>query len=134
MRITARNEDAEALGRIVASHAEELIKKTREKVVICKRGDGSFSYDLSPSSRFSQKAPVGLGLEEGDINASAMCSTGVLYCLCGALGLPRIPLFCKKDSKIFFDIIDNAIQLQKKYEKPKWFDEAIDRTKVRCAQ
>ena len=81
-------------------------------------------------SRFSQKAPVGLGLEEGDVNASSMCSTGVVYSLCGALGIPRIPIFCKKDSKIFFDIIDNAIHLQKKYEKPKWFDDAIDQNKV----
>lgn len=131
LRITGRKDDAEVLGRIVSSHAEELIRVTREKVLKCKRSDGSFSYDSHPSSRFSQKAPVGLGLEEGDVNASAMCSTGVVYSLCGALGIPRIPIFCKKDSKIFFDIIDNAIHLQKKYEKPKWFDDAIDPNKVR---
>ena len=130
LRIVGRADDAEALGRTVVSHAEDLVRVTREKVLKCKRDDGSFSYDLSPSSRFSQKAPVGLGLEEGDVNASAMCSTGVLYSLCGALGIPRIPIFCKKDSKIFFDIIDNAIHMQKKYEKPKWFDDAMDQTKL----
>lgn len=131
LKIVGRADDAEALRRKVVSHAEELVRVTREKVIKCKRGDGSFSYDLSPNSRFSQKAPVGLGLEEGDINASAMCSTGVIYCLCDALGILRIPIFCKKDSKIFFDIIDNAIHMQKKYEKPKWFDEAMEPENLR---
>ena len=126
LKITCAADDAEALRRTVVAHAEELVRITREKITKCKRSDGSFSYDSNPNSRLSQKAPVGLGLEEGDINASAMCSTGTLNSLCGALGIPRIPIFCEKDSRIFFDIIDNAIQLQKKYEKPKWFDEAID--------
>ena len=123
---TGYADDADALLRTVNAHAEDLIRVTREKIVKCKRSDGSFSYDSSPSSRYSQKAPVGLGLEEGDINASSMCSTGVLNALCGSLGIARGPIFCEKDSKIFFDIIDNAIHLQKKYEKPKWFDHAID--------
>jgi hypothetical protein len=131
LRLTGAEDDADALRRIVIEHAEKLIKATREKIVTCKRLDGSFSYDSQPRSRLSQKAPVGLGLEEGDINASSMCSTGIVYNLCGALGIPRIPIFCEKDSKIFFDIIDNAIHLQKKYEKPKWFDDAIDQNKVR---
>jgi hypothetical protein len=126
LRLTGAEDDADALRRIVIEHAEKLIKATREKIVTCKRSDGSFSYDSQPRSRLSQKAPVGLGLEEGDINASSICSTGIVYNLCGALGIPRIPIFCEKDSKIFFDIIDNAIQLQKKYEKPKWFDDAVD--------
>lgn len=126
LRLTGAEDDADALRRTALVHAEELIRVTREKVLKCKRSDGSFSYDSHPNSRLSQKAPVGLGLEEGDINASSMCSTGIVYNLCGALGIPRIPIFCEKDSKIFFDIIDNAIQLQKKYEKPKWFDDAVD--------
>jgi hypothetical protein len=50
----------------------------------------------------------------------------MVHNLCGALGIPRIPMFCEKDSTIFFDIIDNAIQLQKKYEKPAWFDGAMN--------
>ena len=126
LRLTGKGEDAKALGRTVIAHAEELVRSTREKVIKCKRSDGSFSYDSNPNSRFSQRAPVGLGLEEGDINASSMCSTGLTAGLCGALGIARVPIFCEKDSEIFFDIIDNAIQLQKKYEKPNWFDEAID--------
>jgi hypothetical protein len=126
LRITGAEEDAAAMRRTVTAHAEELIRITREKIVKCKRTDGSFSYDTHPRSRLSQKVPVGLGLEEGDINASSMCSTGMVHNLCGALGIPRIPMFCEKDSTIFFDIIDNAIQLQKKYEKPAWFDGAIN--------
>jgi hypothetical protein len=119
-------DDAEAMRRTVINHAEEIIRATREKILTCQRRDGSFSYNPSCGGKFSQKAPVSLGLEEGDVNASSICSTGVTHNLCRALGIPAIPIFCEKDSEIFFDIIDNAIQSQKIYVKPRWFDGAID--------
>lgn len=125
------SDDADAMRRTVINHAEEIIRATREKVLTCQRRDGSFSYNPERGSKLSQKAPVGLGLEEGDVNASSMCSTGVTYNLCQALGIPVVPIFCEKDSEIFFDIIDNAIQSQKLYVKPRWFDEYIDPNKIK---
>ncbi|MBO5010170.1 MAG: hypothetical protein J6B48_09885 [Clostridia bacterium] len=134
MRLHGDEFEAHKLQKIILERAADLIRVTREKVLTCKRADGSFSYNPEPRSRLSQKAPVGLGLDEGDVNASAICSTGVTSNLCKVLGIRRIPIFCDKDAKIFFDIIDNAIQTQKIYVKPDWFDDAINPNKIREMQ
>lgn len=119
-------ERAAQLQRIAVERAAELISVTREKVMLCKRTDGSFSYNTEPHSRFSQKAPVGLGLNEGDVNATCICSGGLVRNICGTVGLPLIPVFCNADSDIFFDMIENGVKPDKIYAKPDWFDDAID--------
>ena len=134
MRAHGSADKAYMLQKILWERAADLIRITREKVLTCKRTDGSFSYNPEPRSRLSQKAPVGLGLEEGDMNATAICTTGITNNMCKILGIKRIPIFCEEDAKIFFDIIENAIQAKKIYVKPKWFDDAIDPMKIKEMQ
>ena len=42
--------------------------------------------------------------------------------LCQALGLPVIPAFGREDSKLFFELIENATVKEKINPKPEWFD------------
>ncbi|MBQ8583320.1 MAG: hypothetical protein IJ488_01755 [Clostridia bacterium] len=123
-------ERAEQIRRIIIERAAELLSVTREKVLLCKRSDGSFSYNPEPRSRLSQKAPVSLGLEEGDVNGATICTNGIIKNVCKAFGIPKIPLYCKADSEIFFDMIENAVKPTKIYAKPDWFDDAINPEKL----
>ncbi len=123
-------ERAANLQKIAAERAAQLISVTRSKVLLCKRTDGSFSYNTTPHSRFSQKAPVGLGLNEGDVNASCICSSGLIKAVCSTVGLPLIPVYCNADADIFFDMIENGVKPDKIYAKPDWFDDAIDPDKL----
>jgi len=116
---------AEKLRRLIIERAVPLIRTTKEKVLTCKRVDGSFSYNPDPRSRLSQRAPVGMGLDEGDINAAAICSSGTAGKLCKSFGIPKIPMFCEKDSDIFFDMLENAVQAEKTSPRPDWFDEVL---------
>jgi len=130
MRKNGSAEKAEALQQIIINRAPEFLRKTKKKVSTCLRPSGVFSYNPTAHSRFSQKAPVGLGLDEGDVNATSICSTGIVRNVCIDLGIPRIPLYCKEDSELFYDIIKNSEQWEKIYEKPEWFDAAIDPAKL----
>jgi hypothetical protein len=42
--------------------------------------------------------------------------------LCQALGLPVIPAFGTEDSKLFYELIENATVRPKVNSKPEWFD------------
>ncbi len=130
MRKFGEKEEADRLQGVVIARAAEFIRKTKEKILTCKREDGGFSYNPVPSSKFSQKAPVGLGLDESDVNSSGICSTGCLSGLCESLGIPFIPIYSPEDGELFYELIENAEVYPKIYGKPDWFDDAIDPEKI----
>ncbi len=128
---SGKEELANKLGAAVIARAPEYISKTKEKILTCKCKDGGFSYNPGHSSALSQKAPVGLGENESDVNAASICSTGCMRNLCVNLGIPEIPLFSSQDGALFYDLIENARVHEKIYEKPDWFDDAIDPAKLK---
>ncbi len=130
MRKYGEKEEADRLQAFVISRAADFISKTRKKILTCKRDDGGFSYNPEPHSQFSQKAPVGLGLDESDVNSTGICSTGCLFGLCESLGFPTVPIFCKEDGDLFYELIENAEIYPKIYGKPDWFDDAINPEKI----
>ena len=100
--------------------APELIKRTKEKVLTCKREDGSFSYNYDCTAYTSQGAPVALyGEAEGDVNATAISSSGTFFSLCKVLGIPKAPLFGSKDKEVFTDLLSRAKQKEKINPRPK---------------
>lgn len=99
--------------------APGLIKRTREKVMTCKREDGSFSYNYDATSYTSQGAPVALyGAVEGDVNGTCISSFGTVSRLAKALGVPSPPIYCQKDADAFLDLIARAEQKKKINPKP----------------
>ena len=100
---------AEELEAQVQKNAATLIRNTYNKSAVFKKPDGAFSYYPETSIASSQGAPVALvGLPEGDVNATAIASTGTLINMCLALGIEPVPIFCREDGEIFLDLIKNA--------------------------
>lgn len=118
-------DEAERLKAKVFENATALIKRTREKVILCRDPEGIYHYNPygKGDGRRSQMAPVALGgMNDPNVNGACICINGTLRELCAALGLPIIPVFCDEDAKLFQELINSAVQYPKIYEKPEWFD------------
>ena len=74
--------------------APEAIAATKEKVLTFKKTDGSFSYTTTKSAQTSQGLPVAIpNTNEGDVNATSICSTGTLGNIYSALGLSSYKVY-----------------------------------------
>ena len=116
---------SDKLRQVVKKNAARLISITTEKVAPCKKDDGGFGYYYDRGCVVSQSAPVGLDVLEGDINASGICSNSIVNPICALLEIPRIPLFGVEDSRLFYDLIENAEVRPKTISKPDWFESKL---------
>ena len=82
-------ENAKAL---LFDNAEELIRKTKEKVLVFRKDDGSFSYLPEKSSPTSQGEIASLGFKEGDVNGTGL-ALGALGNMMRAFELTRVEVF-----------------------------------------
>ena len=99
-----------------AEKGDEAILNSYEKYVPYRYEDGSFSDDVGIAATHHNGLPVGLGLAEGDTNATAI-ATAVVSQMYGALGIPtgpepekenyKVPLYTESDWMRFCDIIMN---------------------------
>ena len=113
------SDERKKVREILWEHTPELIRKTREKLMICRCDDGTFSYFKNCSADRSQGAPVAVpNTKEGDVNASGIASNGTPNCMCVALGIPKVPVFTSADGELFFDLIENAQPIVKKCANP----------------
>lgn len=116
---------AEKLRDVVKKNAAELLRVTASKVAPCKKEDGGFGYFYDRGCVVSQGAPVGLDVLEGDVNATGICSKGVVNPICSLLEIPGIPIFGTEDSKLFYELIENAEVKPKTIPKPDWFESRL---------
>jgi len=116
---------AEKLRDVVKKNAKELLRVTASKVAPCKKADGGFGYYYDRGCVVSQGAPVGLDRLEGDVNATGISSKGVVNPICSLLEIPRIPIFGVEDSKLFYELIENAEVRPKTILKPDWFESKL---------
>ena len=124
----AEEERRQAYKRLIEM-APQMIRRTKEKILTCRREDGTFSYNHNCTAYTSQGAPVALyGEPEGDVNGTAISSTGTLFSLCRALDIPKAPIFCDKDREVFFDLIARATQKEKLNPRPRdmYFGNPVD--------
>lgn len=104
---------------VIWENTPDLIRITKEKLQVCLCDDGTFSYFKNCSADRSQGAPVAVpNTKEGDVNASGIASNGTPNCMCVALGIPKVPVFTPEDGELFFELIENASPIVKKYENP----------------
>lgn len=119
---------AESLRAKIFDNAKALIKRTREKVILCRDPDGRYHYNPygKGDGRRSQMAPVALGgINDPNVNGACICINGTVRSLCSALGIPLIPVFCDEDAALFHELINSAEQYPKIYEKPDWFESCL---------
>lgn len=95
-------------------NAPALIDKTREKIAVFRKPDGSYSYFRKMSSAVSQRAPVAVPrTDEGDVNATTICVGSTVRSMREALDIPAIPVFCPEDGELFFELLKNVPKVKK---------------------
>lgn len=90
------NKKADELSSSLLKNCTEAIKATKEKALSFKKADGSFSYSTYATADHSMGMPVAFkGENEGDVNATNICSNGTARRMFKALGLLDffIPLY-----------------------------------------
>ncbi len=86
--------------------APMAVRKTAENTARFKKIDGSFSYFPDHCSETSQGMVVALRKNEGDINASLICSGGMLDHMSMALNVSLPSIFGLRELAMFVDIIN----------------------------
>lgn len=90
MRKLEAETEIESIRRILLGRSRESLRATAEKVSTFRKSDGSFSYKPDRTSPTSQGAPVALpDTNEGDMNATIICTGGILQNIFRAFGLSK---------------------------------------------
>ena len=95
----------------VMTIAPAAIAKSKEKIALFKKPDGSFSYCPGHAAIRSQGAPVTVPrVPEGDVNGNCIATIGLVNSIYSALGLESdiVKIFTPEDGKIFVNIITDA--------------------------
>ena len=115
------NRIADEICKQLYANAKEWLITTKEKFMGFKKPYGSFSYTLTASSARSQGCPVAYqGMHEGDINATIIASSELLYYVYAALELLdyAVPIFGEEHMTKYRKLLDE--QYEKAYgEKPE---------------
>lgn len=91
-----------------------LIEKTRDKLAVFRKPDGSFSYMPNRSACKSQGAPVAIYMEnEGDVNATTIAMSGGVGMLLHNLGMP-FKIYDHKDFSEFISVLTAQTTVRKK--------------------
>ena len=91
---------------VLLSNAPTLINASREKLNTFRKLDGSFSYHPKYSSYQSQGVLAAVPqTEEGDMNGTAICTTGTVSLIYTCLGIDMVPMYGKADFYSFVDIV-----------------------------
>jgi len=115
-----------ALRETLRKDAAAMIKKTREKVEIFMKPDGSCSYFKRMSASISQGAPAAVPrTNEGDVNATGICISGTFGSMFSALAIPPVPVYCPADGDLLFELIENAPRIEKKYDIGDTFPDRV---------
>lgn len=100
------NRQADSIISEVLGRGAECVRRTREKVEIFKKPDGSYSYLQNRTSPTSQGAPVALeNTDEGDVNATVICIKQTTESLFWALEMDMPPIFDGEDYKRFLSAL-----------------------------
>ena len=90
-------------------NAKDWLIKTRDKFEVFKKPYGSFSYTPKASSARSQGCPVAYqGMWEGDVNATIIASSELLYYIYAALELVdyAVPMFGPEHMKYYISLLE----------------------------
>ncbi len=104
------NASVDAALEVLYSKAGAAIAKTREKLALFLKDDGSFSYNRKYTSATSQGMPVAIpNTNEGDVNATVIATTGTANRILRVLGFDdsqRIPMYTRADWLRYLHILE----------------------------
>ena len=84
-----------------------MVRKTTEKLKIFLKDDGSFSYNETHSCHYSQMMPVAIpDTNEGDFNATSICTVSVPMHIFQYLGVKSIPLYTEADRMLLVSLLE----------------------------
>ena len=93
------------------ANAPALIEASREKLNTFTKLDGSFSYHPKYSSYQSQGVLAAVPQSvEGDMNGTAICTTGTVALIYSCLGIDMVPFYGKAD---YYSFIKEISELQR---------------------
>ena len=99
--------NAEELSSLILKNSTRAVVSSKEKVNKFKKTDASFSYMQRRTSPGSQGMPVAFdNTNEGDVNASIICTGGICENIFNAFSLPMPPLFSEQAKQVFLDNLD----------------------------
>ena len=114
---THGGEAGEALVREVTAEmrdrATETLACTRQKLSEFRKPDGSFSYTKCASAKISAGMPVAVpDTNEGDVNATIICSSELLYYIYAALELIdyAVPIFGAEHMAHYCDLLNASYE------------------------
>jgi len=102
-----RAEIADSIQKRVIEIAPAAIANTAKFTNLFKKEDGSFSYFSDHCSETSQGMVVSLRRNEGDVNASTICTGGMMDHMGMALGVKLPSIFGLRQLAEFTDIIES---------------------------
>ncbi len=110
----------EAVRAAVKADAATYIEATKNKLLLFKRDDGSFSYNATgQTSGYSQSAAVSVkGTVEGDVNATTIAITSMLGSIHSLLGITdfEVPVYTESDRIRLMEILSELTPIIK--ERP----------------
>jgi len=125
MRTYGNDSDKQKAAEVLSdlrANAAVALQATAEKIAVFKKEDGSFSYTPNASSANSQGCPVAVpGTNEGDVNATVICTSDILTYIYSALDLSdyRVPMYTSYDMRRYLSILSDLDPVIKDVEEAK---------------
>ena len=96
-------------------NAPEAILNTFKKQSGYQKPDGAFAHAVNGGCKVHQgDIPVGLGLDEGDVDAISRGTYGTLNAMFEAFGYTAVPIYHEREWNIYLDVLKNAKPVIKK--------------------
>ena len=116
-------EDIAAIRDACISNYPEMIRATKEKYALFVKNEGSskggFSYFQNKTSNTSQGMKVALSnVNEADVNATYICSSGTIGHIFGFLGVQQVDILTPADGLSFLMTVDSLEPVVKNTEIP----------------
>ena len=101
-----------AYGKVRQSVAG-LLSVTFDKMLQFRKEDGSFSYYTNRSAASMYNAPISLGLNEGDVNATHLMVGSMCSAIFSSMGVERPKTWSSADLDVFLSVIEEAGEIVK---------------------
>ena len=94
---------------LMLEKGEAAILNTYKKQSAYQMPDGAFAHNVTKCITSHQgKIPVGLGLEEGDVDAIGKATIGIVNNIFTAYEIKKVPIYSKREWDKYFEIMINA--------------------------
>ena len=100
----------DSINGVLKNRGAEAILNTHRKMLPYKKNDCSFSHAYHSGGGVQQSMYVGLnyiyGVIEGSVDATCICTTGLVRNMFAAFGFRKVPMFMKGDWMVYKNILE----------------------------